>query len=226
MNVDDADPTKIEVVPDQEVFARIYHLQHELMVKYEPIEARNGLTIPSKPYLLDDMKVQLRIKDFFWRTVEELMEAIEHELDFKNWRTRFESDKALRHFFEELADALHFLVEASIISGYLPELAQNQWEQYHKVVKPSDLPPLEQGHVYGQILQIVKHLGLAANTLKNKPWKQTQMPTDEARFMYELTVAWGHFIQLWMMFGVDIQEVYTLYCRKHQVNQFRQRSAY
>ena len=69
-------------------------------------------------------------------------------------------------------------------------------------------------------------MGLAANMLKNKPWKQTHMETDTKRFGNQLRVCWSRYCDIIGYLGMTWPEFYVLYARKYAVNQFRQQSQY
>lgn len=132
-----------------------------------------------------------------YRVIEELCEAQEAN-DHGN------ED----HEAEEEIDALHFLVELCIVVG---------------------IPPLGGGPTLPgmnpEFKHIVKHIGLAGNCLKMKPWKQTPHITDQTRYKAcIITAAQSLRTRLESKFNLD--EIYLLYFRKNQVNQFRQRSNY
>jgi hypothetical protein len=75
--------------------------------------------------------------------------------------------------------------------------------------------------------QVVENLGKAMNCLKNKPWKQTHMTTDEKQFKRYLSTAWMEFITLLKVGGYsDPAGAVLLYLDKNDVNKFRIRSAY
>lgn len=94
-----------------ESLAAIFARQRELMDKYHDIELRSGLLQTEDcPVNLDDKRGQARIKDFSWRVMEEVGEA----LDALNNEG---GESGLLHFHEELIDGLHFLTEMTILSG-------------------------------------------------------------------------------------------------------------
>lgn len=74
---------------------------------------------------------------------------------------------------------------------------------------------------------VVYHLNIARNYLKNKPWKQSQMMTNESAFQEELVKAFikliGYFYTLWLN---NLEDIYTLYFKKQRVNKFRIHSNY
>lgn len=232
VNIDDI--TDVQV-PKQDLVPEIFKHQHELMVKYGEIERRNGANFPTPPWNVNDKFVQWHLKDLFWRVTEELAEALDGGgFDgMLGWRDRWEQTD-VRHFFEELADALHFLVEASLMADLKPVGVETLWDDIWAQVSKNriTLPPekvdemTSAANIEGWCAQIVWALGLTANTLKNKPWKQTMMPTDLPAFLRNLVEAWEAFIGLWCDLGCSKQDVYALYFRKKKVNEFRQRSNY
>lgn len=86
--------------------------------------------------------------------------------------------------------------------------------------------PKDQYLIKDCMWRIVEELGEAANCLKNKPWKQTEIPTDQDHFIEELMDAWHFLLQLFLVVGIDEKTLVQLYVRKALVNKFRQRSNY
>lgn len=226
MNIDDVDTDEIKI-PDRQMLRNIFLHQSQLMEKYDPIERRNGAAVPEPPYHIDDRVVQQRLKDLFWRVTEELAESAEEigNFGFATWRSDYKESPAVRHFMEEIADALHFLVEASIIAGLNPDsLNPGYWETRTQEINPGALVIDSQVELY--MWYLVKHIGLTANTLKNKPWKDTAMLTDHAKFINGMEMSWKALALLFGILKLSPDDVYKLYMSKNLVNQFRQRSKY
>ena len=200
----------------------IFNRQKELMAKYHHIEARSGLLQTEDcPVNLDDRRGQARIKDFSWRVMEELGEA----LDAKSHTD---------HYQEELIDGLHFLTELTILAG----------RDYNTII-PEDLPKFHSDHLEDLyetaltriggpvhtdlnhwVAQFVEQLAMMCNCLKNKPWKQSMMKTDREAFYGRLTNVWVCYMAILAMAGMKPTDIADTYLRKSQVNQFRQRSNY
>ena len=126
MNVHDFDDVEL---PEGDLLTGIFEKQHELMAEYEPIESERGfITVPENQYGdLDNRFVQYRIKDVNARAVEELYEAM-NCLKNKPWKqSEVKTDEV--HFYEEIADAVHFFVEMCITAGLT---AQDLALMYHK----------------------------------------------------------------------------------------------
>lgn len=240
MNITDAE--KEVVVGDklEAIFAR----QKELMDKYHDIELRSGLLQTGDcPVNLDDKRGQARIKDFSWRVMEELGEAID---------AYAEGNDDEEHFKEELIDGLHFLTELTILAGYDPEKLLNTqlkwveedvdtdeettrwWAKYKEsyLSMPDKLEAMvaiselvcDEFTYDERVMKFVRHFGMMCNCLKNKPWKQSNMITDKEAFYKRLSVSWLVYLSLLTIMNPD--EITDTYLRKSQVNKFRQRSNY
>lgn len=234
MNIDDATTTNC---PDNvyRALCAMFDRQRELMAKYCGIEKRNGGNVPADPISLQDAKRQWRIKEDFWRTTEEIAEAWE-ELhlvgnEINSWRTHWGSNPKVRHIFEELADAFHFLIEATLHSGHdvdsldLKALYEDYGNHEVNLMAEAQMNDFatdarNNSHLF------IEAMGIAANELKNKPWKQTQMETDTERFRSRLRNVWAEWFSVWTALDADYRDFFDLYFKKSEVNKFRQRSQY
>lgn len=217
MNINHAIHETVEGDLLQAIFLR----QKSLMDKYHHIEARSGLLQTKDcPVNLDDRRGQARLKDFSWRVMEELGEA----LDAKAHQD---------HYQEELIDGLHFLTELTILAG----------RDYDTII-PKDIPMFHEDHLEDLVetarneltthtddlnywvSRFVEQLAMMCNCLKNKPWKQSMMKTDREAFHGRLTNVWVCYITILVVSGMDSTSIADTYLRKSQVNQFRQRSNY
>lgn len=109
-------------------------------------------------------------------------------------------------------------------------------EKYHGIEKNNGamvMPlPLDMHTFKGQerarmlIYRIAEELFEAGNCLRNKAWKQSQVPCDIDHFQEELADALHFVIQLFIELGLTAEEVCGLYFKKAEVNKFRQRSKY
>jgi len=197
MNITDVEtPEEIPVDIIQEIFAR----QRELIEKYHVIEENNGFnTFSGYPLNLNHKLHQARLKDFAWRMTEEFTEATD--------------TNDPEHKLEEVIDALHFFVELNILAGHYPT---TRWTDVY-------VDNLSQ---YYKIYPVIERVGCAMNCLKNKPWKQSHMLTDEKKFHMHLEESWVFFFLLLKSFHLTLEDVYIVYFKKSEVNKFRQRSKY
>lgn len=74
--------------------------------------------------------------------------------------------------------------------------------------------------------KVTYKLQIARNCLKNKPWKQTQMQTDEAAFKNNVIEATIYMFAFFDFVGMDKASLYHIYYRKNRVNKFRIKSKY
>ena len=205
----------------------MFDRQSKLMVKYGPIEKSNGLVHMNAPVNIDDRLAQQRMKDFAWRFTEEMTEATQ---------ALMLHPEIMDHFKEELSDATHFLIELMILADVKVQDIVENMKDYDKYDGDAmDLiqhqfglttQPLELDRVMNRQYKVVLELGIAMNFLKNKPWKQSHMLTDSARFRNQLETTFFEFILMMFSFGIGSDEIYDLYTRKNKVNQFRQESKY
>ena len=116
-----------------DLLATIFEGQRVLMYKYHSIEEANGCIVVDEDLWgeIDDRNVQMRIKDLNARSIEELMEAMNC---FKNkpWKNSFVATDR-DHFYEELADALHFFIELCITAGLTADSLFTLYFQKHAV---------------------------------------------------------------------------------------------
>jgi len=73
---------------------------------------------------------------------------------------------------------------------------------------------------------IVYRLQIARNTLKNKPWKQTQMMTDKKLYEEAMMIVAVNLFRFLSFIGMTSKSIFEIYWKKNKVNQFRIRSKY
>ena len=234
MNIDNVNE-KLEMPKDWiEFFLNIFQRQTELMHKYDGIEEKNGVRVPKSPWHLDDKFVQYRIKDFFWRFTEEIAEAMEvrdsvcrHGVENYPWSQEWDKQPDVRHFFEELSDALHFLAEITMVCGIRANTLGDMCEEKfcNKQINVG-VSGFSHSVLSYDAAEVIFEIGLAANLLKNKPWKNTHMPTDIHKFRSHVIITWRRFIELWLNLGCERNFIYTIYIKKSRVNEWRQQTNY
>lgn len=190
----------------------IFNRQRELMDKYHHIEKRSGLMQTEDcPVDLNDKRGQARIKDFSWRVMEEVGEALDAI-----------RQNDMEHYVEELIDGLHFLTELTILSGIdIDKLSpMNEEDKLESIIMFS-----YEADPQSLVVDLVENLGMMCNCLKNKAWKQTNMLTDKDNFYSKLVEVWKVYVSI---LSVDLtpDEIVDIYLKKSQVNKFRQRSNY
>lgn len=118
-----------------------------------------------------------------------------------------------------------FKMQRELIETYLPIEEKAGFLHIKKVPVNID-DPAGQDRMKETAWRIVEELGEAMNCLKNKPWKQTPMPTDQLHFYEELADFLHFSLELFIEAGIDAEQLFKLYFLKSQVNKFRQRSKY
>lgn len=73
---------------------------------------------------------------------------------------------------------------------------------------------------------VVEELYEAINLLKNKPWKQSQVPVDWKEFREEIADVWHFLIQFHILAGVDPLDIFEEYFRKSLINENRREQGY
>lgn len=233
VNVVDVQGDEIPVpTKEKDMLALMFERQHSLATKYLDIEAKNGLLqTPDLPVNLDDRKGQARLKDFAWRTMEELFEATDALVAHPD---------NLEHFLEEMIDSVHFFIELNLLCGITPQSIR----EYFSIPEDQDaleflLKVMDSIETYSrEELQAIpvslliyvgvgQGIGNAMNRLKNKPWKQSHMVTDKAAFYQNLYPVWlGYLRVLNHKYGLSPHDIFTLYFKKSEVNKFRIKSQY
>ena len=128
------------------------------------------------------------------------------------------------------------------LDGLLPEEKNllDLIQIYEYLDQEEDMPIMDRrlltcGYMYNPQLylmfrnmmwDVTYHLNIARNFLKNKPWKQSQMMTNEIGFQEEIVKGFISLMGLFLMMGITDTNLYFMYFRKNLVNQFRQKSNY
>lgn len=204
----------------EDFISLLFDRQSELMYKYRDIEG-----FPSIPLVIQTREGQKVIKDFLWRVTEELAEAAEvfigkEEVD--------RSSEDFIHLFEEVIDGLHFITELTLLCGYTKEEIVSYLSNRGTMASfytASRSPNVISGYYMQWAWDVVVSLGMLGNTCKNKPWKQTHVPTDEAKFKELLFDGFHRYMKLLGFLG-DFSLCIQYYLSKADVNTFRIRSQY
>jgi len=207
----------------QDILGAIFEKQMELAKKYVDIENMGDL-LESTETNVHTMEGQVWLKDFLYRTTEEVGESFEviliNEFAKKDWSMICDLDQT--HYSEELIDSIHFFVELCIIAG-IDRSEFLDISTYGKTSGNMDLTPTGFKVRHWEIIQ---NLTLAGNKLRNKKWKKTHVLTDVPIFTQYLIQAFDSIVACLRAVGLDDCDIYNLYFKKNKVNQFRQRSDY
>ena len=187
----------------------IYALQGELQLMYRPHFKERIANFD-----INTLEDQELFKKLCWQIVEELAEAkeaIEEELD-------------VEHFDEELIDAFNFMLELYQLYGMTPafDWTLPKWAQ---VLEDED-QVLEDKDFAGDLLTLIGNIGMTANCLKNREWRQSQYMVDLVVFEDRLKRIWTYFVIMFGHLGLSETRVKELWSLKYQVNLFRIKSKY
>lgn len=180
----------------------IYALQGELQLMYRPYFKERIANFD-----INTLEDQELFKKLCWQTVEELTEAMEA-------KDKNEKD----HVLEELIDAFNFMLELYQLYGMAPDFAWGHTYGFRKDIADENFEE--------NILELIKTIGLAANCLKNREWRQSQYMVDLVVFEERLWNIWAMFAMLFGNIGVTEDKVRELWSLKYQVNLFRIKSKY
>lgn len=213
--------------PDGCWLEAIFRRQQEMFEKYHNIEMQQGFhLLVSFPINLNSKFAQHMLKDYAWRFTEELAEALGC-LKVYEFQGDWTKAPELPDYLEELIDALHFLTELTLLCGLGPaEVTRGFEEDRLALLLGPETGACKVPDLYEQAAKTIVALGASCNYLKNKPWKQTPVLTDETSFKAQLVEVWWEFFRLLRLSGLTPKDVYDYYFRKSEVNRFRQGSNY
>lgn len=180
----------------------IYTLQGELQLIYRPYFKERIANFD-----INTLEDQELFKKLCWQIVEELTEAMEA-------KDKNEKD----HVLEELIDAFNFMLELYQLYGMAPDFAWGHTYGFRKDIADENFEE--------NILELIKTIGLAANCLKNREWRQSQYMVDLVVFEERLWNIWAMFAMLFGSIGATEDKVRELWSLKYQVNLFRIKSKY
>lgn len=179
----------------------IYALQGKLQLMYRPYFKERIANFD-----INTLEDQELFKKLCWQIVEELTEAME--------AAEKPDDE---HLAEELIDAFNFMLELYQLYGMTPPLDWTlpKWAQIMKVELWS-----------ADMLALIGTIGMTANCLKNREWRQSQYLVDLMVFENRLKSIWPAFIVVLYHAGLSETQVKELWSLKYQVNLFRIKSKY
>lgn len=180
----------------------IYALQGELQLMYRPYFKERIANFD-----INTLEDQELFKKLCWQIVEELTEAMEA-------KDKNEED----HVLEELIDAFNFMLELYQLYGMAPDFAWGHTYGFRKDIADENFKE--------NILELIKTIGLAANCLKNREWRQSQYMVDLVVFEDRLKGIWTYFVIMFEHLGLSETRVKELWSLKYQVNLFRIKSKY
>jgi len=195
----------------------IFERQLSYYKSLSPVMLLNGFFPYDYPLDIQDRKDQEHLRLLAWRLTEELIEAL----------------NSYNSLLEELSDALHFLVELSLASGVSQaELSTGVEHTSLELVGDQDVlgimfenPSEEFGSSNGfafRVYRTIDILGQTMNSLRQRPWRREDRPSDRKVFVAGLSLVFKSFINAVAYRHTD-QELFDAYFAKAKVNDERQK---
>ena len=153
---------------------------------------------------IDCLTDQELFKKYCWRITEELCEALE----------AYDNNEPT-HIKEELLDGFNFFVELLGMYGWTVD--DLDFSSNSKILKESNIQL--------NVLKTIEDIGLAANCLKNREWRQSQYLVDLYIFEQRLRKAFNSYLNL-LRTKMSDQEILDAWSLKYQVNIFRVQTKY
>lgn len=179
-------------------FPDIFKKQKELQFQYEPQTKEVFETFD-----LDCYEDQELFKKICWRITEELAEVRDAKED-------------PQHLKEELIDGFNFTVELFLLLGYS--------EPPTKEDNPQMLFRIED--LWQRVADFQFELGMTANLLKNRAWRQSQYLVDYYVFRPKFEMLWFRYLHIFDAIGMTEEDIQELWYLKYQVNNFRLQTRY
>ena len=193
---------------------QIFDRQREYMRSLAPIYGRNGFAIHNAwPYSINSRADQEQLRLLAWRITEEIYEALD-----------LGESLNVEAFREEIADALHFLVELAIVSDMdeLSILAFSPGQRHSDLLSEAFSGvgyPRTEGAVAWMVM--IEELARTMMLLKQRPWRTDNRPTDRAVWESGMRCVFARFIAACRVSGITAEDLYRAYFRKAEINDER-----
>lgn len=202
--------------------SEIYLRQASYVRSLAPTYRHNSFDQHTKsfPWDLDGRKTQEEFRLLAWRFTEEVIEAEEV------WSTR---QIAARHLYhEEVADALHYLVELCLATGVMEdELVSGtnaidpQGDRLEYFFKEAAKNMLLHIQVSNPWYWCLRALGLAMMELRQRPWRKDFRETDRKKWTMGMHLTFQSFINACLKTNITADELFQAYMRKAAENDRR-----
>lgn len=191
-------------------WSEFYKYANKQFVEYEKLEGRDW---KKYDFSIDCSEDQLLFKDMLQiRCIEELTEA---SIAFK------EGEK--EHFFEEITDAINFLVSAYCMAD-LP------WMTYKSNLNEEFIEHrfdyLDELDIHYMFYEVIEKIGYLCNLLKNRPWAQSNYLVSMLDFNERAKDLWETFFSMLKSLGLSDEKLFELFERKYEVNKWRIKTGY
>jgi hypothetical protein len=201
----------------------IFQRQAAYMYSLRPTYLHNNFQqlLQPWPWDLNGRKSQEEFRLLAWRFTEEIFEAARHyEIDLDPEGQR-----------EELADALHFLIELCLVTGVEPAelltgnpLARWQYDKdsleefFDQTKKGAEFSPLDYPCPF---YECVRSIGTAMMLLKMRPWRKDYRPTNRAAWVLGMHYVLRSFVLLCCFLNISAADIHAAYFAKGKINDKR-----
>jgi|SRR5580692_6199114 hypothetical protein len=199
--------------------AEIFKRQAEYVESIRAIQEKNALAVPPYPLGIDNRAHQEIFRLLAWRFTEEVTEAIASFETSSSWIAKFR---------EEIADALHFLIElalaagiseAELISGIGGSSLGNRdylSEIFNDLAWAGSTPGAG-ASVPTSWAAVIVALGFAMQNLRQRPWRTDHRPTNRKIFVAQMSSVLRSFIVACMHSGITADILYNAYFAKAKI---------
>jgi len=203
--------------------AHIFERQAAYLESLKPIYADNGFPLHASDWPLNfqGKHEQEEFRLLAWRYTEELVEAMES----------FDDGSPRNGYHEEMADALHFLVELCLATGITYSTlvtgiesakfkSEDDGDSLDFVFKRVKADPIYSQRWFGSI----RSLGLAMMNLRQRPWRRDNRESNRAPFVLMMQATFYGFVNVCTRTGITAQELHNAYFAKAKINDQRTES--
>ena len=119
------------------------------------------------------------------------------------------------------------IAEGELTMGLGTNLIRYATEEQLKYLPGARLMTYELMELSEKLLwQVTYHINISRNCLKNKPWKQSGVMTDETLYQSKVVESFVWMMTYFSLIGLTSETVYYMYFKKNLVNKFRIKSKY
>lgn len=200
--------------------AHIFERQAAYLETLKPIYLANGFVLHASKWPLNfqGQHEQEEFRLLAWRYTEELFEAMEC----------YESGSPPADYHEEMADALHFLVELCLATGIRYTALTSGFEDVTIDADESDdsldfvFKQVKKDPIYSQRwFGSIRSLGLGMMSLRQRPWRRDSRESNRAQFVLMMQATFYSFVNVCIRTGITAQELHNAYFAKAKINHQR-----
>lgn len=199
--------------------AQIFERQAEYLKSLAPIYTKNGFPLHAIPWPLqfNNRHAQEEFRLLAWRFTEEIMEAKE----------AFECGSPAPEYHEEMADALHFLIELCLATGIGPGLLISGVQGITPTINEEDsldwvFGVVRRDPIYPiPFFNAIRSLSIAMMNLRQRPWRTDNREGDFSRFALMMQVTFFAFVNTCTRTGMTAEDLYRAYFAKAKINDER-----